>query len=154
MEAEHATSPTPVGDGVATPCGTSAFVCPCDGVQYDCQKRAPMRAACACKRLLCRKCAGVAATLPDPGPCGLCGAEAVGPFDAGDFKLDRGLLATLIERLPPPPERYVQAQRGWGPPGCFRPVRPVLGDARWQFLRCLLAVGSARIPFCAAARPL
>ena len=71
-----------------------------------------MRAACACKRLLCRKCAGVAATLPDPAPCGLCGAEAVGPFDAGDFKLDRGLLATLIERLPPPPERYVQMQPG------------------------------------------
>ena len=60
-----------------------AFECPCGPCEYDCQKRAPVRSACACKRLLCRKCAGVAASLPGPVPCGLCGAEAVGPFEAG-----------------------------------------------------------------------
>ena len=76
-----------------------AFECPCGPCEYDCQKRAPVRSACACKRLLCRKCAGVAASLPGPAPCGLCGAEAVGPFDAGDFVVDAGVLLALMGRL-------------------------------------------------------
>ncbi len=76
-----------------------AFECPCGPCEYDCQKRAPVRSACACKRLLCRKCAGVAASLPDPAPCGLCGAEAVGPFEAGEFVLDAGVLLALMGRL-------------------------------------------------------
>jgi hypothetical protein len=63
------------------------------------QKRAPVRSACACKRLLCRKCAGVAASLPGPAPCGLCGAEAVGPFEAGEFVMDAGVLLALMGRL-------------------------------------------------------
>ena len=66
------------------------FECPCGSCEYDCRKRAPVRAACACKRLLCRKCAGVTASLPDPGPCGLCGATSVGPFEDKEFLVDRG----------------------------------------------------------------
>ena len=76
-----------------------AFECPCGPCEYDCQKRAPVRSACACKRLLCRKCAVVAASLPGPAPCGLCGAEAVGPFEAGDFVMDAGVLLALMGRL-------------------------------------------------------
>ncbi len=76
-----------------------AFECPCGPCEYDCQRRAPVRSACACKRLLCRKCAGVAASLPGRAPCGLCGAEAVGPFDAGDFVMDAGVLLSLMGRL-------------------------------------------------------
>ncbi len=79
-----------------------AFECPCGPCEYDCQKRVPVRSACACKRLLCRKCAGVVASLPGPAPCGLCGAEAVGPFEAGDsgeFVLDAGVLLALMGRL-------------------------------------------------------
>ena len=76
-----------------------AFECPCGPCEYDCQKRAPVRSACACKRLLCRKCAGVVASLPGPAPCGLCGAEAVGPFEAGDFVMDAGVLLALMGRL-------------------------------------------------------
>ena len=76
-----------------------AFECPCGPCEYDCQKRAPVRSACACKQLLCRKCAGVAASLPGPAPCGLCGAEAVGPFDAGEFVMDAGVLLVLMGRL-------------------------------------------------------
>ncbi len=76
-----------------------AFECPCGPCEYDCQRRAPVRSACACKRLLCRKCAGVAASLPGPAPCSLCGAEAVGPFEAGDFVLDAGVLLALMGRL-------------------------------------------------------
>ena len=77
------------------------FECPCGSCEYDCQKRAPMRAACACRRLLCRKCAGVTASLPDPGPCGLCGAAIVGPFEEKEFVMDRGVLLALAGRLAP-----------------------------------------------------
>ena len=73
------------GDAGPSLLDPGAFECPCGPCEYDCQKRAPVRSACACKRLLCRKCTGVAASLPGPAPCGLCGAEAVGPFEAGDF---------------------------------------------------------------------
>ena len=74
------------------------FECPCDAAEYNCQKRAPVRSACACKRLLCRKCAGVAASLPDPSACDLCGAEDVGPFEPADFVRDVGILATLVDK--------------------------------------------------------
>ena len=77
------------------------FECPCGSCEYDCQKRAPVRAGCDCKRLLCRKCAGVAASLPDPGPCGLCGAASVGPFEEEAFAVDRGVLLALAGRLAP-----------------------------------------------------
>jgi hypothetical protein len=80
------------------------FECPCGSCEYDCQKRAPVRAACTCRRLLCRKCAGVAASLPDPGPCGLCGAGSAGPLDDGEeFVVDRGVLLALAGRLAPVP---------------------------------------------------
>ncbi len=77
------------------------FECPCGSCEYDCQKRTPVRAACACKRLLCRKCAGVTASLPDPGPCGLCGAASVSPFEDKEFHVDRGVLLALAGRLAP-----------------------------------------------------
>jgi hypothetical protein len=41
-----------------------AFECPVSACEYDCQKRAPVRLACACKRLVCRKCADNAGTQP------------------------------------------------------------------------------------------
>ncbi len=78
------------------------FECPCGSCECDCQKRAPVRAACDCKGLLCRKCAGVAASLPDPAPCGLCGegrAASVGPVEEKDFAVDRGVLLALAGRL-------------------------------------------------------
>ena len=77
------------------------FECPCGSCEYDCQKRAPVRAGCTCRRLLCRKCAGVASSLPGPGPCSLCGLTAVGPFEETDFAVDRGVLLTLAGRLTP-----------------------------------------------------
>ncbi len=77
------------------------FECPCGSCEYDCQKRAPVRSACTCRRLLCRKCAGVAASLPDPAPCGLCGAASVGPFEEKAFAVDRGVLLALASRLAP-----------------------------------------------------
>ncbi len=77
------------------------FECPCGSCEYDCQKRAPVRAACPCRRLLCRKCAGVTASLPDPGPCGLCGAASLGPFEEEEFVMDRGVLLALAGRLAP-----------------------------------------------------
>jgi hypothetical protein len=76
-----------------------AFACPCCACEYDCQKRAPVRSACACKHLLCRKCAGVVSSLPNPAPCGLCGTGAVGPFEATDFQKDPGVLLALMGRL-------------------------------------------------------
>ena len=77
------------------------FECPCGSCEYDCQKRAPVRAACTCRCLLCRKCAGVTASLPDPGPCGLCGAASVGPFEEEAFAVDRGVMLALAGRLAP-----------------------------------------------------
>ena len=77
------------------------FECPCGSCEYDCQKRAPVRASCNCKRLLCRKCVGVIASLPNAGPCGLCGAASVGPFEEEAFAVDRGVLLALAGRLAP-----------------------------------------------------
>ena len=39
-----------------------AFECPFSACDYDCQKRAPVRVPCTCKRLVCRKCADGALT--------------------------------------------------------------------------------------------
>jgi hypothetical protein len=78
----------------------AAFECPCGPCEYDCQKRSPVRSACACKRLLCRKCAGAIASLPGPAPCGLCSkAEAVGPFETHDFLRDVGVLMAMMSRM-------------------------------------------------------
>jgi hypothetical protein len=74
------------------------FECPCDAAVYNCQKRAPVRSACACKRLLCRKCAGVVASLPHAATCDLCGAPDQGPFEAAEFARDVGVLATLVDK--------------------------------------------------------
>ena len=87
------------GDAGPSLLDPGAFECPCGPCEYDCQKRAPVRSACACKRLLCRKCAGVAASLPGPAPCSLCGDEAVGPFETRDFAMDAGVLLALMGRL-------------------------------------------------------
>lgn len=87
------------GDGrvcVSVGAFPEALECPCDGGKYDCGKRTPMRTACKCKRLLCRKCAGVLASLPDPAPCGLCGEKAVGPHDMSAFDRDTGVVAALL----------------------------------------------------------
>jgi hypothetical protein len=107
-EGVSASEGTVTGGGTAAPreplahAGfTAPFQCPCDTAEYDCHKRAPVRAGCACRRLLCRKCAGVAGSMPGPSPCTLCGAEAVGPFEAADFQRDAGLLLALVDRLGP-----------------------------------------------------
>lgn len=76
-----------------------ALQCPCDGFEYDFEKRAPMRSPCSCGRLMCRKCASVQASLPGPGPCHLCGASAVGPFDMSDFTRDAGTLAAMLTMM-------------------------------------------------------
>lgn len=81
-----------------------AFDCPCGPCAYDCQKRAPVRSPCG--RLLCRKCAMVLTTQPDPGPCTLCGGGSHGPCESADFKVDAGVLLALMEKRTPV-ERYV-----------------------------------------------
>jgi hypothetical protein len=90
-----------------------AFECPCDAAEYDCGKRMAVRSACACNRLLCRKCAGVVTSLPAPAPCGLCGAAAApgrGPKDSA-FKRDLGVLAVLLDDISAPVEGYVGSCR-------------------------------------------
>jgi hypothetical protein len=74
----------------------AALECPCDGAEYDCGKRAPLRSPCRCKRLMCRKCAAVVSSLPHAAPCGLCGAKAVGPFELPHFARDVGVDAVLL----------------------------------------------------------
>ncbi len=96
-----------------------AFECPCDASEYDCQQRAPVRTPCDCKHLVCRKCAAVAASVPCPAPCGLCGASAVGPFEVGDLVRDDGVLLALVDRL-----GNLEGQRcvSQAPIGCARPL--------------------------------
>jgi hypothetical protein len=78
------------------------FECPVGGCQYDFGRRAPVHTACPCGRLVCRKCAGVAAGLPSPSPCFVCGrVEGVREFDTADCAVDRGVLLALIARAPP-----------------------------------------------------
>ena len=133
------------GDAGPSLLDPGAFECPCGPCEYDCQKRAPVRSACACKRLLCRKCAGVAASLPGPAPCGLCGAEAVGPFEAGEFVLDAGVLLTLMGRLETR-EPYVGGELADAQCLCFVIPRcfqlPLLCDCiGWQAPLCGLPSG-------------
>ena len=117
-----------------------AFECPCGPCEYDCQKRAPVRSACACKRLLCRKCAGVAASLPGPAPCGLCGAEAVGPFDAGEFVMDAGVLLALMGRLEAR-EPYVGGELADAQCFCTSLLSTLCDGIGWQTPLCGLPSG-------------
>ena len=63
-----------------------------------------MMAACGCRFLYCGKCAAVAASLPDPSPCPLCGAEGVAPFEASECKVDVGVLV-VVHRAAPAADR-------------------------------------------------
>ena len=81
------------------------FECPYSACAYDCQKRAPVRVPCTCKRLVCRKCAGVAGQ--QPSGCGVCGAPGV-EYTAADCSVDAGTLLALAAGLPDP-EPYVTA---------------------------------------------
>lgn len=74
-------------------------MCPYSGCPLDCQRRAPVRAPCACRLLVCRKCAGVAGA--QPSGCGLCLRPGV-EFSAGECAVDGGLLLALAnERVHP-----------------------------------------------------
>ena len=75
-----------------------AFECPFSACDYDCQLRAPVRVPCTCKRLVCRKCADVAGTLPSG--CGLCGAAGVS-FRSSDSQRDVGALLALAATVAP-----------------------------------------------------
>jgi hypothetical protein len=79
------------------------FECPYSACAYDCQKRAPVRVPCACKRLVCRKCAGVAGQ--QPSGCGVCGAPGV-EYTPADCTMDAGTLLALAAGIPDP-EPYV-----------------------------------------------
>jgi hypothetical protein len=91
------------GDRVLLTHDPSPFECPYSACEYDCQKRAPVRAACACKRLVCRKCAEVAAG--QPGGCGLCGAAAQEGHATPTWQLDIGVLLARASALAPATER-------------------------------------------------
>jgi hypothetical protein len=80
-------------------CVPCSFSCPCDSADYDCGKRTAVRTPCVCGRLMCRKCAGVVSSMPEAGPCGLCGRESVGPFEARDFRRDLGVAAALLAKM-------------------------------------------------------
>jgi hypothetical protein len=65
------------------------------GAEFDIKGRQPVTAACVCGNLTCKKCAEVAASLPSPSPCGLCGRADVALSEAGDCKVDVGVLVTV-----------------------------------------------------------
>ncbi len=80
------------------------FLCPCDSMPFDCQKRAPVRSPCACGHLICRKCANVLASMPTRPPCELCGAPgATGTeeVEVEALKVEQGVLVALMKNLPP-----------------------------------------------------
>ncbi len=79
------------------------FECPYSACEYDCQKRAPVRAACACQRLVCRKCVEVAAG--QPGGCGLCGAAVQEGHATPPWQPDIGVLLARASALAPATER-------------------------------------------------
>jgi hypothetical protein len=95
-----------------------ALECPYEACTYDCQRHHPVRSPC-CNRLMCFKCAGVLATLPNATPCTLCGKAASGPFEASQFQRDVGLLLALATTVPPP-DRCVCAPIRLGPVGGAR----------------------------------
>ena len=64
-----------------------------------------MRVPCTCKRLVCRKCAGVAGQ--QPSGCGVCGAPGM-EYTAADCSVDVGTLLALAAGIPDP-EPYVRA---------------------------------------------
>ena len=74
------------------PCDTESFQCAFSACQFDCQKRAPVRAPCRCHRAICRKCATVAGA--QPGGCGLCSEQGV-EFDVAGCKADPGIMLAL-----------------------------------------------------------
>ena len=84
----------------------AAYECPFSACEYDCQKHAPVRVPCTCKRLVCRKCAGVAGAMPQG--CGLCGAAGV-EYGAGDCERDMGLVVSLAALKAPYTKSYVDA---------------------------------------------
>ncbi len=65
------------------------------GAEFDTKGRQPVAAACVCANLTCKKCGEVAASLPSPCPCGLCGRAALAPPDSGDCQVDVGVLVTV-----------------------------------------------------------
>lgn len=73
-----------------------AFGCPGCGSVYDCEKRAPVHVACAaCDGLVCRKCAEVGASHPDPA-CVSCGSRASGPAHPCFLRRDVGVLMAIM----------------------------------------------------------
>jgi hypothetical protein len=78
-----------------------AFECPAAGCEYDCGRRQAVHAPCPCKRLMCRKCAGVASTMPHPAPCAACGQVDTGlGASTGSLKRDVGVLLALAAQVP------------------------------------------------------
>lgn len=75
--------------------------CPCDSCAgvLDCQRRHPVRSPC-CSRIMCFKCAGVRATLPEPGPCPFCGATPRAELEVEAFKRDAGVLLAIAGTVP------------------------------------------------------
>ena len=65
------------------------------GAEFDTKGRQPVAAACVCANLTCKKCGEVAASLPSPCPCSLCGRAALAPPEAGDCQVDVGVLVTV-----------------------------------------------------------
>jgi hypothetical protein len=65
------------------------------GAEFDTKGRQPVAAACVCGNLTCKKCGEVAASLPSPSPCCLCGRAAQAPPEAGGCKVDVGVLVTV-----------------------------------------------------------
>ncbi len=65
------------------------------GAEFDTKGRQPVAAACVCGNLTCKKCGEVAASLLSFCPCSLCGRAALAPPEAGDCKVDVGVLVTV-----------------------------------------------------------
>ncbi len=82
-------------------CEQQPWVCPSDGVPYDCAKRCPVRCTCACKRLMCRRCG------QKEDVCTICSGtlESVTPCVKDD-----GMLLAVLQRMGPLP-RYVACMR-------------------------------------------
>lgn len=92
--------------GTVTPVGgVQPFHCPLCHCLLDGRRHLPVRVPCtACRRLVCRKCASVLSTMPDPVPCSLCGAPGQEggtlPSSEALLELDRGVLLAVIGQQP------------------------------------------------------
>jgi hypothetical protein len=95
------------------------FECPYSSCEYDCQKRAPVRVPCVCRRIVCRKCAGVAGA--QPSGCGLCGTSGV-EFRQQDCARDLGLIVAMVEKQSTESQRFVGRHFSNGP------LPPLLGS--------------------------